>query len=1286
VRNILLALSLSGCVYIGGADHQDRLDAICLSNPDDPDCPSDPGDTDTDTDDTDLPVLIDCFADEDGDGFGAGAAIATEGSCEQGLVDNADDCDDTSDAVNPNAVETCENSIDDDCDGDAATTVTVFNDADGDGYGLGAAVQACGLSAGLAEEGGDCNDADSAINPGAMEVPTDGVDQDCDGFELCPADVDGDGVFSSASLVSGPVDCAAMVGDEDCADGDAAIYPGATEGVADGVDQDCDGLELCYADADDDEYGDAGASFVATTTGLDCAASAGMAAVPGDCDDADATINPGAVENCADAIDHDCSGDPGAGSWYADIDGDGFGDPATLLQVCDSPGSTYVTNGADCDDTAVDVFPGQTEVPADGVDSDCDGFETCYGDFDGDGFGDQEVSGSLACDQLYESNVTGDCDDGCANCLPGGVEICDSLDNDCDGTVDLNSTDATEWFLDVDADGYGGDTSVFECVAPSGNVAVGGDCDDTNSAINPGATEICGNNIDENCVPNDETAGASYWVDGDGDGFGAGPEEITCTPAANQVQNDLDCDDTKPGVFPGNTNLIVGDGVDQDCSGREECLPDVDNDGYAAAGAVIVDGPTATSCGPGQAVEYGDCAPLNPSINPGATETADNAVDEDCNNLRLCYLDSDNDTFGSDNDPLEEVASCSNGYAALGGDCNDSAGGINPGANDIVGNAVDEDCSGDFDCNRDGDGDGFSIPGVVVLPNACPFTSPGDCADGDPNAYPGATELCSGVVENCGAALSDLETDDDGDFYVECAGWVGVGPIVGGDDCDDTNAAVSPGGTEAPNNDLDEDCDGFKACWLDGDRDGFGVNTPQTIAGSCNDSGYSVNRDDCDDSSDTVYPGAPSLCDGLINDCDSTVLPLDESDTDGDLYAACTGWVGNGSAFLVGGGDCDDGNGLVNPGMPEYCDGIDSSCGTIPEAGLVTAAGVNYSGLQAAIDNIGNSATVIDVCGGAGVTHPVELSATDANINGISVGGDFPVLVRSNPSAPLFTFDGDLILQNLDLDGEALFGSSCVINQGGSLTMSGVYVYDCDSPDDGGGVQLWNGSTGSFSGGLFNTNRSNGAGGAIYCDNCDLLDIQFTTFDGNSAIWGGAVYTSSGTGVMDVLTFTNNTAVESGGAVFFDSAFGTLDNSSFNGNIASNRGGALMFIGGSYTDIGFGIFTSNGLTDSTGEGAAVALTEVSGITLTDSTVEQHRAPNGASAIHVDGASNVFVQDSFVFDNDLGARLEPGATAINMLDSRGTDWNGPPDNTVDVIDPAGDFQAGVADFTCNPVCN
>ncbi len=139
-----------------------------------------------------------------------------------------------------------------------------------------------------------------------------------------------------------------------------------------------------------------------------------------------------------------------------------------------------------------------TDEVCDGVDNDCDGevdedavdAGTWYADADGDGYGDA-ASAVTACEAPTGAVDNGeDCDDGDAAAYPGAPEVCDGVDDDCDGEVDEDAVDMGTWYTDADGDGYGDpDTAVEACEAPTGTVDNGEDCDDGDPNVNPGASE-----------------------------------------------------------------------------------------------------------------------------------------------------------------------------------------------------------------------------------------------------------------------------------------------------------------------------------------------------------------------------------------------------------------------------------------------------------------------------------------------------------------------------------------------------------------------------------------------------------------------------------------------------------------------------------------------------------------------------------------------------------------------------------------------------------------------------
>ena len=183
----------------------------------------------------------------------------------------------------------------------------------------------------------------------------------------------------------------------------------------------------------------------------------------GDCDPNNPEVNPAAEEIC-DGNDNNCNGEideNGDTVFYLDADNDGFGDRDMSLTACE-PDSGYVSNADDCDDSAPSIFPDAPET-CDGLDNDCDGdidedlTTTYYMDADGDGYGDP--SNSIDSCTGGEDWVTNsdDCNDGEAMAYNGAAEVCDGIDNDCNGVVDDDMSQT--WYPDVDGDGYGDDSA-----------------------------------------------------------------------------------------------------------------------------------------------------------------------------------------------------------------------------------------------------------------------------------------------------------------------------------------------------------------------------------------------------------------------------------------------------------------------------------------------------------------------------------------------------------------------------------------------------------------------------------------------------------------------------------------------------------------------------------------------------------------------------------------------------------------------------------------------------------
>jgi hypothetical protein len=519
-----------------------------------------------------------------------------------------------------------------------------------------------------------------------------------------------------------------------------------------------------------------------------------------DCQPLNAEVFPGAGESC-NGLDDDC--DDLVDEGFLDTDQDGTAD------------CTDLDDDGDGIPDSVDNCP-QLEN-ADQLDTDFDTQgNACDPDDDGDGYPDGN-----------------DCDPLDKMVFPGAPEMCDCKDNNCDGNAD-------EGFTDTDKDG------IADCCEDDtdGDTVPNG-IDNCPYVPNPDQLNTDGDLLGDACDPDDDN-------DGVNDALDCNPTEQKAYPNAPEICDgiDNDCDDIVDNGYPDLDEDGIANCVDPDDDGDgiadlldlcpffpDPLQIDTDNDGFGNA----CDG---DDDGDGD-FDLTDCEPLNPLVNHNSTEFC-NGKDDNCDSLVdevgaagcvSLFPDQDEDGFGADG---EEACLCAAEppYTAFqGGDCDDNDKLVNPLIKETC-NDIDDNCDGfadgegaqgceDYFLDTDMDGFGVAQKSQCLCGPEELYTAleVGDCEPDEPDAYPGAEEVCDGLDNDCDSEEDNVDEfnciqffkDQDGDGYGLDDDFIcGCDPdpmqdYVATDpgDCDDDNDEINPDVEEACGDMVDNNCDGM---------------------------------------------------------------------------------------------------------------------------------------------------------------------------------------------------------------------------------------------------------------------------------------------------------------------------------------------------------------------------------------------------------------------------------------------------------------------------------------------
>jgi hypothetical protein len=560
-----------------------------------------------------------------------------------------------------------------------------------------------------------------------------------------------------------------------------------------------------------------------------------------------------------------CGGSARACAWAGDQCNDG---------VCDESASSCVaepvTDGTTCDDGEFCTTSDEcTQGSCGGADTDCSAFtDQCNAGMCDEGSDNcyaAPVSDGVTCDDSDPCTVTDECGSGSCGGSPKdcsalddqcNVGVCDAVTGNCEAVPVSNGTTCDD-----------GSFCTVSDVCSSGTCGGSSrDCSGEDDQCNDG---VCDEGSDA-CVKQPVTNGTTcddgqFCTDADicSSGTCTGGTATDCSAYTDQcnagmcdegsdncyaapVSNGTTCDDSDPCTVTDECGSGSCGGSPKDCSALDDqCNVGVCDAVTGNCEAVPVS--DGTSCNDADLCTVSDICSSG-SCSGSAKDCS--GVTDQCN-VGVC----DPSTGSCDADPVGDGTSCNdNQYCTVsdecsGGVCGGSSRDCSAVATNMCSTGVCDEsfdrCVEQYDptcCDTGTDND---LDGS----NQCD-----DCDDTNGGVYPGASEQCNGIDDDCDGMI-DEDFDADGDGYATCTS----DPLLR--DCDDTNSSVNPGAAEdcggnGQGNGIDDDCDGYV-------DEGCNPCTTTDVDGD----GYSECDGDCDDGDASIHPGATEQCDGFDNDC-----------------------------------------------------------------------------------------------------------------------------------------------------------------------------------------------------------------------------------------------------------------------------------------------------------------------------------------------------------------------------------------------------------------------------------